>query len=89
MSTRLKPAVWLLATLSDTWPRARACALRPVMAVVMAPNKDIAFSAAGEIGLPGSPQPACQGGRRCGAARPAVWRQKLPLGRQPMPGTVA
>ena len=41
VSMRLKPTVWLLARLSDTCPRARACAERPEMAVVIEPKSDM------------------------------------------------
>ena len=44
VSTRLKPTVWLLATLSLILLNALDCADRPLIAVLMAPNRDIGNS---------------------------------------------
>src|ERR687890_498617 len=59
VSTRLKPTVWLLAMLSETWPSARLWELRPPIAVVSEPNKDMAELREG--GATGAPvHPPCQ-----------------------------
>ncbi len=42
VSVRLKPTVWLLAMLSDTWPSARLWEERPLIAMVSEPNRDMA-----------------------------------------------